>query len=109
MKASSYLSTHSLLRKCSPLLLLPALATVGVCQTPQQHVYATGTGTNNPSVAVTSGFDKNCTSGSLVGIPGSPFFARAAAPMAVDGQGKFLFAAGPTSIAMYAIDVARAL
>src|SRR5208337_1747268 len=50
--------------------------------------------------------DKNSTSGSLAAIPGSPFPAHNAAPMAVDGQGKFLFVAGPTSIAMYAIDPA---
>jgi 6-phosphogluconolactonase (cycloisomerase 2 family) len=69
-------------------------------------VYATGTGTNDPSAAVISGFDKNSLSGSLAAIPSSPFSAHNAALMAVDGQGKFLFVAGPTSIAMYAIDPA---
>jgi len=69
-------------------------------------VYATGTGTNNPSAAVISGFDKNALTGSLSAIPASPFAGHEAAPMAVDGQGKFLFVAGPTSIAMYAIDPA---
>jgi 6-phosphogluconolactonase (cycloisomerase 2 family) len=57
-------------------------------------------------VAVISGFDKNSLSGALSAIPTSPFPAHEAAPMAVDGQGKFLFVAGPTSIAMYAIDPA---
>jgi 6-phosphogluconolactonase (cycloisomerase 2 family) len=87
-------------------MFLLGMASLGICQTPQQHVYATGTGTNNPSVAVISGFDKNSVSGSLTAIPSSPFPAHNAAPMAVDGQGKFLFVAGPTSIAMYAIDPA---
>jgi 6-phosphogluconolactonase (cycloisomerase 2 family) len=91
---------------CTPSLLLLGLASQGLSQTPQQHVYATGTGTNNPSAAVISGFDKNTLSGSLAAIPSSPFPAHNAAPMAVDGQGKFLFVAGPTSIAMYAIDPA---
>ncbi len=107
MKASSYVSLQSLLRKCAPLLPLLGMASVGICQTPQQHVYATGTPTNNSSAAVISGYDKNSTSGSLTPIPSlSPFPAHAAAPMAVDGQGKFLFVAGPASIAMYAIDAA---
>jgi 6-phosphogluconolactonase (cycloisomerase 2 family) len=82
------------------------MAAQGICQTPQQHVYATGIPANNPTAAVISGFDKNSLSGSLTPIPSSPFSAHAAAPMAVDGQGKFLFVAGPTSIAMYAIDAA---
>ncbi|HKI12262.1 MAG TPA: choice-of-anchor D domain-containing protein [Candidatus Acidoferrum sp.] len=90
-------------------MLLLGMASLGLCQIPQQHVYATGTGTNNPSVAVISGFDKNSASGSLAAIPGSPFPAHNAAPMAVDGQGKFLFVAGPTSIAMYAIDPASGM
>jgi 6-phosphogluconolactonase (cycloisomerase 2 family) len=106
MKASSYVFLRFLVRKCTPPLLLLGLATQGLCQTPQQHVYATGTGTNNPSAAVISGFDKNSLSGSLAAIPSSPFPTHNAAPMAVDGQGKFLFVAGPTSIAMYAIDPA---
>jgi len=87
-------------------VLLLTAAAQSLCQTPQQHVYATGTGTNNPSAAVISGFDKNSLSGVLSQIPPSPFPGHAAAPMAVDGQGKFLFVAGPTSIAMYAIDPA---
>ena len=106
MKALSYVSLQSLLRKCAPLLPLLGMASVGICQTPQQHVYAAGTPTNNSSAAVISGFDKNSTSGSLTAIPSSPFSSHAAAPMAVDGQGKFLFVAGPASIAMYAIDAA---
>ena len=106
MEASPYVSFPSLLRKCALPLMLLGTASVGRCQTPQQHVYATGTGTNNPSAAVISGFDKNSTSGSLAAIPGSPFSARAAAPMAVDGQGKFLFVAGLAGLAMYAIDPA---
>ncbi len=106
MKASSYVFLQSLLRKCAPLLPLLGMASVGICQTPQQHIYATGTSTNNASAAVISGFDKNTLSGALDAIPSSPFPAHAAAPMAVDGQGKFLFVAGPTSIAMYAIDAA---
>ncbi len=106
MKASSYGFLQSLLRKCAPLLPLLGMASVGICQTPQQHVYATGTPTNNSSAALISGYDKNSTSGSLDAIPSSPFPAHAAAPMAVDGQGKFLFVAGPASIAMYAIDAA---
>ena len=106
MKASSYVFLRFLVRKCTPPLLLLGLASQGLCQTPQQHVYATGTGTNDPSAAVISGFDKNTLSGSLAAIPSSPFSAHNAAPMAVDGQGKFLFVAGPTSIAMYAIDPA---
>jgi len=106
MKASSCLFLRFRLRTCASLLLLLGLATHGFCQTPQQHVYAAGTGTNNPSAAVISGFDKNSLSGALAAIPSSPFSAHNAAPMAVDGQGKFLFVAGPTSIAMYAIDTA---
>src|SRR5208337_4586797 len=110
MKASSYVFLRFPFRKCAPLLLLLGLASQGLCQTPQQHVYATGMETNNPSAAVISGFDKNSLSGSLVAIPSSPFPTHNAAPMAADGQGKFLFVAGPTSIAMYAIDPAsRAL
>jgi len=106
MKALSCLFLRFAFRKCAPLMFLLGMASLGICQTPQQHVYATGTGTNNPSVAVISGFDKNSVSGSLTAIPSSPFPAHNAAPMAVDGQGKFLFVAGPTSIAMYAIDPA---
>ena len=106
MKAPSYVLLQFVLRECALLLLLLGLATHGLCQTPQQHVYATGIGTNNPSAAVISAFDKNTLSGSLAAIPSSPFPAHNAAPMAVDGQGKFLFVAGPTSIAMYAIDPA---
>ena len=106
MKAPSYVLLQFVLRECAPLLLLLGLTTHGLCQTPQQHVYATGIGTNNPSLAVISGFDKITLSGSLAAIPSSPFPAHNAAPMAVDGQGKFLFVAGPTSIAMYAIDPA---
>jgi 6-phosphogluconolactonase (cycloisomerase 2 family) len=106
MKASFYVFSSSVFRGCVPLLLLLGLAGPGLCQTPQQHVYATGTGTNNPSAAVISGFDQNSISGSLSPIPTSPFPAHEAAPMAVDGQGKFLFVAGPTSIAMDAIDSA---
>jgi len=106
MKALSYLFLQFPFRKCAPLLLLLGMASLAICQTPQEHVYATGTGTSNPSAAVISGFDKNSLSGSLAAIPSSPFPAHNAAPMAVDGQGKFLFVAGPTSIAMYAIDAA---
>jgi len=107
MKALSCLFLQFPVRKCATLLLQLGMASVAICQTPQQHVYATGTGTNNPSVAVISGFDKNSVSGALTAIPlVSPFPAHSAAPMAVDGQGKFLFVAGPTSIAMYAIDPA---
>jgi 6-phosphogluconolactonase (cycloisomerase 2 family) len=105
MKASSYVFFQSLLRKCAPLLLLLGTASVGICQTPQ-HIYATGTPTNNSSAAVISGYDKNSTSGSLDAIPFSPFPVHAVAPMAVDGQGKFLFVAGLTGLAMYAIDPA---
>ena len=106
MNASSYVFPPSVFRGCLALLLLLGMAAQGLCQTPQQHVYATGTGTNNPSVAVISGFDKNSLSGALSAIPTSPFPAHEADPMAVDGQGKFLFVAGPASIAMYAIDPA---
>ena len=106
MKAFFYLFWQIPFRKCALLMLLLGMASLGMCQTPQQHLYATGTGTSNPSVAVISGFDKNSVSGSLAAIPSSPFPAHNAAPMAVDGQGKFLFVAGPTSIAMYAIDSA---
>jgi hypothetical protein len=86
--------------KWAPPMLLLGMASLGICQTPQQHVSATGTPTNNPSAAVISGFDKNTLSGSLAPIPSSPFSPHNAAPMEVDGQGKFLFVAGPTSIAM---------
>jgi 6-phosphogluconolactonase (cycloisomerase 2 family) len=55
---------------------------------------------------VISGFDKNSLSGVLSPIPTSPFSGLATGPMAVDGKGKFLFVAGPASIAMYAIDPA---
>ena len=106
MKASSCIFVSTVSRGCITLLLLFAVAAQSLCQTPQQHVYATGTGTNNPSAAVISGFDKNALTGSLSAIPASPFAGHEAAPMAVDGQGKFLFVAGPTSIAMYAIDPA---
>ncbi len=106
MKASSNVFRSFVFRGSILSLLLCALANQSLCQTPQQHVYATGAGTNNPSAAVISGFDKNSLTGSLSLIPGSPFPGLAAAPMAVDGQGKFLFVAGPTSIAMYAIDPA---
>ncbi|MGC0779520.1 MAG: hypothetical protein WCD68_20170, partial [Candidatus Acidiferrum sp.] len=107
MKAFFYHFWQFPFRKCALLMPLLGMASLGICQTPQQHVYATGTGTGNPNAAVISGFDKNSTSGSLTPIPSlSPFPAHAAAPMAVDGQGKFLFVAGPTSIAMYAIDPA---
>ena len=106
MKAFSCLFLQFRFRRCAPLLLLLGMASLGLCQTPQQHVYATGTGTNNPNVAVISGFDKNALSGTLAAIPSSPFPVHNAAPMAVDGQGKFLFVAGPDSIAMYAIDPA---
>jgi len=106
MKAFFYLFWQIPFRKCALLILLLGMASLGVCQIPQQHVYATGTGTSNPNAAVISGFDKDSVSGSLAAIPSSPFPAHNAAPMAVDGQGKFLFVAGPTSIAMYAIDPA---
>lgn len=106
MKAPSCVFPSSVFRACLPLALLLAVAAQSLCQTPQQHVYATGSGTDNPSVAVISGFDKNALSGSLSPIPTSPFPGHEAAPMAVDGQGKFLFVAGPTAIAMYAIDSA---
>jgi len=106
MKASSYVSPSSVFRACLPLALLLALAAQSLCQTPQQHVYATGSGTNNPSAAVISGFDKNSLSGALSPIPPGTFPGLAAGPMAVDGKGKFLFVAGPASIAMYAIDPA---
>jgi 6-phosphogluconolactonase (cycloisomerase 2 family) len=88
-------------------MLLLGMARLGICQTPQQHVYATGTGLVSPYPPAISGFDKNSLSGALTAIPlVSPFPAHSAAPMAVDGQGKFLFVAGPSSIAMYAIDPA---
>jgi 6-phosphogluconolactonase (cycloisomerase 2 family) len=106
MHVSSYLFSPFPLQRCALLLLLVGMAAQGMCQTPQQHVYAAGAPTNNSGAAVISGFDKNSTSGALTGIPGSPFSAHGMAPMAVDGQGKFLFVAGPTSIAMYAIDAA---
>lgn len=106
MNASSYVFPSHVFRGCVALLLLLGLAVPGLCQTPQQHLYAAGTGTNNPSAAVISGFDKNALSGSLSPIPTSPFPALNAAPIAVDGLGKFLFVAGPTAIAMYAIDSA---
>jgi len=109
MKVSSCLFSPSLFRRCVPLLFLLGTAGQAVCQTPQQHLYAAGTGTNNPSAAVISGFDKNSLSGSLAAIPSSPFPTHNAAPMAVDGQGKFLFIAGPASIAMYAIDPASGM
>ena len=107
MKAFFYLFWQFPFRKCALLMLLLGMASLGICQTPQQHVYATGTGTGNPNAAVISGFDKNST----FGFPcrnsfRAPFPRTTAAPMAVDGQGKFLFVAGPTSIAMYAIDPA---
>ncbi|HKM84511.1 MAG TPA: choice-of-anchor D domain-containing protein [Candidatus Acidoferrum sp.] len=106
MKASSYVFSPFPFQRCALLLLLVGIAAQGLCQTPQQHVYATGTPANNANAAVISGFDKNTLSGSLAAIPSSPFSAHNAAPMAVDGQGKFLFVAGPTSIAMYEIDPA---
>lgn len=106
MNASSHVIPSPVFRGCMLLMLLLGMAVQGLCQTPKQHVYATGTGTNNPGVAVISGFDKNVLTGSLSAIPTSPFPAHEAAPLAVDGQGKFLFVAGPTSIAMYAIDPA---
>ncbi len=106
MKASSCILVSSVSRGFLTLVLFFAAAAQSLCQTPQQHVYATGTGTNNPSTAVISGFDKNSLTGSLSAIPASPFPGHEAAPMAVDGQGKFLFVAGPNSIAMYAIDSA---
>jgi len=106
MKAFFYLFWQFPFPKCTLLVLLLGMASLGLCQTPQQHVYATGTGTSNPNAAVISGFDKNSLSGTLAAIPSSPFPVHNAAPMAVDGQGKFLFVAGPTSIAMYAIDPA---
>ena len=106
MKAFFYHFWQFPFRKCALLMPLLGMASLGICQTPQQHVYATGTGTSNPNAAVISGFDKNSLSGALAAIPSSPFPALNAAPMAVDGQGKFLFVAGPTSIAMYAIDPA---
>ena len=106
MKAFFYHFWQFPFRKCALLMPLLGMASLGICQTPQQHIYATGTGTSNPIAAVISGFDKNSLSGTLAAIPSSPFPAHNAAPMAVDGQGKFLFVAGPTSIAMYAIDPA---
>src|SRR5208283_4529296 len=106
MKASSCIFVSSVSRGCIRLVLMLAVAAQSLCQTPQHHVYATGTGTDNPSTAVISGFDKNSLTGSLSLFPTIPFPGHAAAPMAVDGQGKFLFVAGPTSIAMYTIDSA---
>src|SRR5208282_5250495 len=106
MKASSYVFSPFPFQRCALLLLLVGIAAQGLCQTPQQRVYATGTPANNANAAVISGFDKNTLSGSLAAIPSSPFSAHNAAPMAVDGQGKFLFVAGPTSIAMSEIDPA---
>ena len=107
MKALSCLFLQFPFRKCALLMLLLGMASLGICQTPQQHVYATGTGLVSPYPPAISGFDKNPVSGALTAIPlVSPFPAHNAAPMAVDGQGKFSFVAGPTSIAMYAIDPA---
>ncbi len=106
MNASSSVFRLSFLRSWIPPVILLAMGAQSLCQTPQQHVYSTGTGTNNPSAAVISGFDKNSLSGALIPIPTSPFAGIAAGPTAVDGQGKFLFVAGPSSIAMYAIDPA---
>ena len=107
MKALSCLFLQFPFRKCALLMLLLSMASLGICQTPQQQVYATGTGLVSPYPPAISGFDENSLSGALTAIPlVSPFPAHNAAPMAVDGQGKFLFIAGPTSIAMYAIDPA---
>ena len=107
MKALSCLFLQFPFRKCALLMLLLGMTSLGICLTPQQHVYATGTGLVSPYPPAISGFDKNSVSGALTAIPlVSPFPAHNAAPMAVDGQCKFLFVAGPTSIAMYAIDPA---
>ena len=104
MKVSSCLFPLSLHGKWAALLFLFGMAVPGLCQTPQQHVYATGTSTTASNAAAVSGFTKDSASGSLTTITPTPFSAPFEGPMAVDGQGKFLFVAGPTSIAMYAID-----
>jgi hypothetical protein len=74
-------------------MLLLGMASLGICQTPQQHVYATGT--NDPSAAVISGFDKNSLSGSLAAIPSSPFPAHNAAPLASMDKENFHLSPAP--------------
>lgn len=95
---------------CLAILVLTITLPICAQTPPPQRVYASPpTPGVPPSPTSLIGFSKDGATGVLTLIPGSPFNERLeGGPVAVDGQGKFLFVLNPTSndISMFQIDPA---
>lgn len=107
LNLSLFVATTRLL--CLGLFFLPCSTVFGQTST-QQYVYLSlrGSPPSSPSSLI-SAFNKTGQTGALNSVSGSPFSDRLeGGPVAIDGQGRFLFLLNPTSndISMFQIDQA---